>query len=94
MVGDKEVSSNCSERLPVQPDTPEYSSIEIVTESARRQSTLIPQVKRMVQPLISVVAKRMKFSSKLYKTKRDQDEPDEPCKKTGARKHTPTPQKA
>ena len=56
--GDKEVSSNCSERLPVQPDTPEYSTVENVPESARRLSTLIPQVKRMVQPLISV---RMKL---------------------------------
>ena len=62
MVQDKEVSSKCNERLPVQPDTPEYSTVEVVPESARCQSTVIPQVKQMVQPLISVVARRMKLS--------------------------------
>ena len=58
MVGDKEVQSYCSQRIPVQPDTLEYST-EIVPESARRQSTKIPQVKGKVQTLISVVAKKM-----------------------------------
>ena len=32
-----------------------------------------------VQPLISVVAKRMKLSSNIAKRKIDQDEPDGPC---------------
>ena len=76
MAGDEEFSSNCRDRLPVQPDTPEYSPVEIVPDSARCQSTEILQVKRMVQPLISLVAKRMKLSSNL--AMRDLDEPDEP----------------
>ena len=57
----------------------EYSPVENVPESARCQSTLIPQLKRMLQPLISVVAKRMKLSSNIAKRKRDQAETNEPC---------------
>ena len=73
MVGDKEVHSNCSERTPVQPDTLEYSP-EIVPDSFRRQSTIIPSGKRMVPPLISVVAKKMKMSSNIAKRKREEEE--------------------
>ena len=80
MVGDIEVHSNCSERIPVQPDTLEYST-EIVPESARRQSTRIPQVKGKVQTLISVVAKKMKMSSNIAKRKikKKKEEPEELC---------------
>ena len=78
MVGDNEVHINFSERTPVQPDTLEYSP-EIVPDSFRRQSTIIPSGKRMVPPLISVVAKKMKMSSNIANSKREKEEQEDPC---------------
>ena len=75
MVGDKEFSNNCSDRLPVKPSPLESSSAKIVQESVWRCIKVIPQVERMVQPLISGVVKKM--SSNLARMKRDQDEPCE-----------------
>ena len=43
-----------------------------------RKSTIIPGVKRQVQPLISEVAKKMRMSSNLAKRKRPEDEPAHP----------------
>ena len=80
MVGDKEVHSNGCERTPVQPDTLEYST-EIVLESVRRQCTIIPSAKRMVQPLISVAVKKSKMNSIIAKRKREKVEPEDPCEK-------------
>ena len=53
MVGDKEISNNCRDRLPEMPDTLESSSTKIEPESVRRCSKIIPKVKRMLQPLIN-----------------------------------------
>ena len=79
MVGDKEVHSNYSERKTVEPDTLEYSP-EIVPASVRRISTIIPAGKRMVQPLIFDVAKKMKkMSSNIAKRKREDEEPEVYC---------------
>ena len=51
----------------------EYSS-EIVPERVRRQSTITPAGKRMLQPLISEVEKKMKMSSNIAKKKREERE--------------------
>ena len=58
MVGDKEVHNICSERTQVDPDT-FRSSPEIVTVSVGRNSKIIPAGKRMVQTLVSEIAKKM-----------------------------------
>ena len=50
----------------------EYSP-EIVPVSVRRDSTIIPAGKRMVQPLISDVSKKMKMSPNIAKRKREDD---------------------
>ena len=69
MVGDKEVHNICSEIKHVKPDTPE-SSPEIVPMSVGRSSKIIPAGKRLVQTLISDVAKKMRMSSNIAKRKR------------------------
>ena len=74
MVGDKEVHSNCSERRQVEHDTFAYRP-EIVPVSVGCNSTIIPAGKKIVQPLISDVAKKMKMSSNIAKRKREDEEP-------------------
>ena len=65
MVGDKEVHNICSERRQVE-SSPEMS--------LGRNSKIIPAGKRMVQTLISDVAKKMKMSSNIAKRKREEEE--------------------
>ena len=78
MVGDKEVHNICSERRQVEPDTLE-SSPEIVPVSVGRNIMIIPAGKRMVQTLISDVAKKMKMSSNIAKRKREEETPQVHC---------------
>ena len=70
MIGDKKVHNCLRERTQVEPDTPE-SSPEFVP-----CSNIIPSGgKRLVQTLISDLAKKMRMSSNLAKTKREEQEP-------------------
>ena len=67
---DKEVNRYFNERRPLQPDTFECSP-EIVPDSVRHQSTIIPS--------FSVVAKKKKMSSNSTKMKREKEEMKDYC---------------
>ena len=45
----------------------------------------------MVQPLISVVAKKMKMSSNIVKRKREKEEPEDHCEEDRVRNFIPIP---
>ena len=75
MVGDKEFHNSVSELKQVEPDTSE-SSPEFEPMSVGHMSKIIPSGgKRLVQTLISDVAKKMRMSSNLAKRKREEEEP-------------------
>ena len=75
MVRDTEVHNIVSEHKQVETDTPE-SSPEFVPMSVGRSSKIIHTGgKRLVQTLISDVAKKMRMSSNLEKRKRKEEEP-------------------
>ena len=68
MTVDKGVSNLSSDRVFVIPDIVESSSTGIVAESVKRSSKIIPQVKRMVQPLITPMVKNIKMTTNFAKT--------------------------